>query len=315
MPELGFDILNVFAVPGEAFSGNPLAVVSGADGLPTATCQGIARQFNLSETTFLYAAGPPDPGGDRPATGPESPDARTPKPLRPVPLIPQARTPDALVRVFTPTIELPFAGHPTLGSAAVVAQALGATDVVLRMPAGDIPVTGADGLWTLTANPARVEESGCSTDELADMIGAEPSSVVGPGVWVDAGLRQLLVQVGTAQAVAAARPQPQQVLRHAMTASGEALLYVWAWSGPDTVLARLFFSQDTSIVEDPATGSAAANLGGLLAAQGARGRRVTISQGAAVSRPSRLLLEVTAQGGVRVGGLVTRIGGGTLQLP
>jgi predicted PhzF superfamily epimerase YddE/YHI9 len=92
------------------------------------------------------------------------------------------------------------------------------------------------------------------------------------------------------------------------------LCYVWAELGPRAVDARLFFSQDTAIVEDPATGSAAANLGGLLAWRGERGRRVTITQGAAVSRPSRLELEVTDTAAVRVGGLVRPIGGGALQL-
>ncbi len=111
-----YRLLNVFALPGDPFSGNPLAVVEDATGLTPQTCQAIARQFNLSESTFVTAG--------RDGT-------------------------DATVRIFTPTIELPFAGHPTLGTAAVVAESAGREQVVLGMPAGPIPVARADGLETV----------------------------------------------------------------------------------------------------------------------------------------------------------------------
>ena len=88
---------------------------------------------------------------------------------------------------------------------------------------------------------------------------------------------------------------------------------MWAWTSPDTIEARFFFSQDAAMIEDPATGSAAANLGSLLAHRGFRGA-VTVDQGAAVARPSRLHIEVTEAGRVRVGGLVREIGRGTLAL-
>jgi trans-2,3-dihydro-3-hydroxyanthranilate isomerase len=298
MPTYDYELLNVFALADDPFSGNPLAVVRDADGLDAATCQAIARQFNLSETTFVYAAAPPSGGADPDVAGPDA-----------------TMGPDAVVRVCTPSVELPFAGHPTLGTAYVVGRGRGTERVTLRMPAGDIPVTGVGDHWTLTANAARIEQSTCTATDFADAIGLSPSAVAGPARWVDSGLRQLLLQLHSPADVRAARPDPPGVLRHAMTPSGEALLYVWAWSGPDTVEARLFFSQDTAIVEDPATGSAAANFGGLLAGEGLDDRRVTIMQGSAVQRPSRLVVDVSATGQVRVGGLVRRVGAGRLELP
>ena len=308
MPGYDYELLNVFALADDPFSGNPLAVVRDADGLDAATCQAIARQFNLSETTFVYAAPPPVAApldaGHSDAAGPDAtigPDA--------------TMGPDAVVRVCTPSVELPFAGHPTLGTAYVVGRDRGTDRVTLRMPAGDIPVVGVGDHWTLTANAASIEQSTCTATDLADAIGLSPSAVAGPARWVDSGLRQLLLQLQSPADVRAARPDPAGVLRQAMTPSGEALLYVWAWSGPDTVEARLFFSQDTAIVEDPATGSAAANLGGLLAAEGLRDRRITIVQGSAVQRPSQLVVEVSTTGQVRVGGLVRRVGAGRLELP
>ncbi len=301
MPGYDYELLNVFALAGDPFSGNPLAVVRGADGLDAVTCQAIARQFNLSETTFVYAAPPPSAA---PLAGhSDGADAHA------------AIGPDALVRVCTPSVELPFAGHPTLGTAYVVGRDRGTDRVTLRMPAGDIPVVGVGDHWTLTANAARIEQSTCTATDLADAIGLSPSALTGPARWVDSGLRQLLLQLKSPADVRAARPDPPGVLRHAMTPSGEALLYVWAWSGPDTVEARLFFSQDTAIVEDPATGSAAANLGGLLAAEGLSDRRITIVQGSAVQRPSQLVVEVSTTGQTRVGGLVRRVGAGRLELP
>ncbi len=292
-----YRLLNVFALPGDPFSGNPLAVVEDATGLSPQTCQAIARQFNLSESTFVTAG-----------------DGGT----------------DATVRIFTPTIELPFAGHPTLGTAAVVAERAGREQVVLGMPAGPIPVALADGRWTLTANPATVAVADLPGETLAAMLGLEQADLgaasaiegaaVGavaaesPAHWVDAGIRQLLVQVRDADAVRRVTPDAPLLRRTAMTPSGEALAYVWAWTGPDTLEARLFFSQDTAVVEDPATGSACANLGSLWAHQGRRDLHVRVSQGQAVARPSLLHITVTAAGLVQVGGLVREIGRGTLDV-
>ncbi|WP_284209244.1 PhzF family phenazine biosynthesis protein, partial [Chitiniphilus shinanonensis] len=116
-------LLNVFAE--SHFAGNPLAVFPEAEGLTDAQMQTLAQQLNLSETTFVTAHA-------------------------------QA---DAAVRIFTPGYELPFAGHPTLGTASVVARRLGRERVTLSMPAGRVPVTVQGDVATLTAQPPRARDA------------------------------------------------------------------------------------------------------------------------------------------------------------
>lgn len=276
-----FRIVNVFGLPGQPFSGNQLCVVDDAEGLSTETMQAIARQTNLSESTFVTAG--------------------------------QDGT-DATVRIFTPSVELGFAGHPTLGTASVVGERLGTTDVVLGMPVGPIPVHGEGATWTLTANPARVRDAQLVRADGARMLGLADVDVVADPRWVDSGLEQLFVQLSGAAAVERAVPDAALVRQWATSGAGEGLAYVWAWTGAGEVTARLFFSVGSALVEDPATGSAAANLGGLLAYEGRRGVRIGIDQGRAVDRPSRLVIDVDDTGSVRVSGLVYQIGQGTLAL-
>ncbi|HRC18718.1 MAG TPA: PhzF family phenazine biosynthesis protein [Phycicoccus elongatus] len=281
---LDFRLLNVFALDGDPFSGNPLAVIEDASGLDTAAMLAVARQFNLSETTFITACGEAAEGSV-----------------------------DATVRIFTPGYEMPFAGHPTLGTAYVVGERLGRSSVVLRVPAGDIPVSGNGPVWTLTANPATVTPGAVARADLAAVLGVGEDDLLDGGWWIDVGVDQFLVEVASVAAVRAATVDPASAHRHVRSPRGESMALVWAWTGPATVEARFFFSQDGAMLEDPATGSAAANLGSLLASRGFRGR-VTVSQGAAVERPSRLHIEVTEAGRVHVGGLVREVGRGQLSL-
>ncbi|HEY8305120.1 MAG TPA: PhzF family phenazine biosynthesis protein, partial [Lapillicoccus sp.] len=102
--------------------------------------------------------------------------------------------------------------------------------------------------------------------------------------------------------------------RHGESNRGEALVYLWAPTGDETVEARLFFTQGAGAIEDPATGSACANLGGWWHARGERGIRRVVRQGHAVHRPSELHLEVDADGGIHVGGTVHELGAGVLVL-
>ena len=85
---------------------------------------------------------------------------------------------------------------------------------------------------------------------------------------------------------------------------------MWAWTGPKSIEARLFYTDGRAVLEDPATGSACANLGGWLVGQGMRDVSILVNQGAAVGRPSRLVLEIDAGGGVHVGGRVHHVGEG-----
>jgi trans-2,3-dihydro-3-hydroxyanthranilate isomerase len=280
--DLSFELLDVFAIEGLPFSGNPLCVFTDGGAMPTATMQAWARQFNLSESTFVTST---DGAGE------------------------------ASVRIFTPGHEMPFAGHPTLGTAHVVAGLTGGPcDLVhLSMPAGRIPVTRVDGGWRLTAPPATTRPVAPSPADLSAALGIEEGAVVRPDAsWVHSGVEQLLVRVGSVDDVRACAPDPRLMTRHMTSEDGVAHVYVWAWSGRATIEARLFFTQDASVIEDPATGSACANLGGWLATQGTRDIVIEVSQGRAVGRPSRIVLEVDAAGVVHVGGRVERVGAGTV---
>jgi PhzF family phenazine biosynthesis protein len=134
-----------------------------------------------------------------------------------------------------------------------------------------------------------------------------------PPLWVDTGSDQLIIPLASFAAVRRAAPRADGMLAHG--SSGQrALAYVFAREG-DHVLARFFFSKHGSLAEDPGTGSACANLGGWLLATGAvLPQKLTIDQGAAVGRPCRLGLEVTADGRILVSGRVVELARGTVTL-
>ena len=140
MKHLTYRIVNVFTRGGR-LTGNPLCVFEDGTGLDTPLMQALARQFNLSETTFV---------------------------------LPSERA-TARVRIFTPAYEMPFAGHPTLGTAHVVRALRGAGDAItLEMAAGIIPVSAAGGRWTLTANAPRWREVAESPAEDASPLRVAP---------------------------------------------------------------------------------------------------------------------------------------------
>ena len=278
---LHYRILNVFTQGDDPFSGNPLCVFEDATGLSDQTMQDLARQLNLSETTFITSA-------ETEVT--------------------------ANVRIFTPNFELPFAGHPTLGTAYVVRDLSSARDaVLLRMPAGDIPVRVAADVWTLQANPPTSSAVEVSREDLAAMIGLTAECFAAEPLWVDTGTVQLILPLRTADDVRAAAADPRLLARFATAPLGESLVYLWAPTGPETIEARLFFSQNNAVIEDPATGSACANLGGWFLAKGQRGLRRRIHQGSAIQRPSVLDLEVDPDGTILVSGTVRELGRGTFE--
>jgi PhzF family phenazine biosynthesis protein len=278
MTDYAFRIDNVFAE--SPLAGNPLAVFEYARGLDDATMQALALQFNLSETTFVLPS-----------------DVATRR-----------------VRIFTPSFEMPFAGHPTLGTAHVVRAIANVGDrVVLEMRAGNIPV-GADGdVWTLTANAPRHHAPSASRGALASMLGLALDDLEAEPLWVDTGSEQLIVPLASFDAVRRAQPSAAGMLANASNGQ-RALAYVFAREG-DRVLARFFFLKYGAVVEDPGTGSACANLGGWLLATGAPlPQRLAIDQGEAVGRPCRLGLVVDDDRSIRVSGRVIEIGRGTITL-
>ena len=279
---LRYRLLNVFALASDPFSGNPLCVFEDGSGLSEDQLQGLARQFNLSETTFLV---PPRDGAD------------------------------AGVRIFTTTFEMPFAGHPTLGTAHVARDLHGRGDQLgLSMPAGVIPVEADGDRWTLTANTGRVEAE-LAIEDLAQAIGLGAADLVGPVQQVSVGTSQVIAQATSVDAVRRARVRPELLARYAGMGAkgGETLVYVWSAAGEGQIEARGLISDGDAVSEDPATGSACSNLGAWFVGQGRSGRW-TVSQGAQVGRPSLLELTVDDNGTVRVGGLVRPVGTGEVEL-
>jgi PhzF family phenazine biosynthesis protein len=283
-----FRIVNVFTVDQYRFSGNPLAVFEDARELTDAQMQALARQMNLSETTFI---------------------------------LPSERA-TARVRIFTPGFEMPFAGHPTLGTAHVVRalQAEGGAQVnarvTLEMRAGLVDVTSDGKAWTLrAARPPATRPVAATRVELAHMLGLPDSAVNGDPLWINTGVEQLVIPIASAELVRAARPVPEEITKHGFSESrDEAMAYLWARED-DTIVVRFFFTQHGAVIEDPATGSACANLGGYFIATGAPlPLEATLRQGDAVQRPSRLGLRVDGDRQIFVTGSVIELGHGVLDL-
>ena len=279
---LSYRLLNVFTDGDKPFTGNPLCVFEDATCLSDQDMQSLARQLNLSETTFVM------PGG---------------------------RDVSANVRIFTPSHEMPFAGHPTLGTAYVVHELFGGGDaMLLRMPAGDIPVRVAENVWTLQANPPTSFPVDVPLSDLTGMIGLTADRVAAEPLWVDTGTVQLILPLKSAEDVRAASADPKLLAEFGTRPGGESLVYLWAPTGSDTIEARLFFTQNHAAIEDPATGSACANLGGWFVANGELGIRRRIHQGSAIQRPSVLDLAVDGDGTIFVSGAVREVGRGTFTI-
>lgn len=276
-----FRLLNVFALEADRLSGNPLCVFEDARGLTGEQMQALALQFNLSETTFIL---PSD-------------------------------TATAHVRIFTPAFEMPFAGHPTLGTAQVVRELLDAGDeITLQMQAGLIPVLAQGNMWTLRANAPKTRVPEFSREQFATMLGLKTEDIGSQPLWVNTGSEQLVIPLTSMAAVARTKPDVSLLRRYGSTSDQRCLAYVWSDCG-DGVLARFFFGRGTAIAEDPATGSAAANLGGwFLATGGANAFERVIWQGEYINRPSQLLLRVDAGRNIFVAGRVLELGRGVVEM-
>lgn len=285
MSTLSYEVVDVFT--DVAFAGNPLAVVLDADGLPTEAMQALAREFHLSETAF--------------------------------PLLPDAAGADYRLRIFTPGTELPFAGHPSIGTAWVLAR-LGRTSAGVGRQscgAGVLPLSVEPG-------PGRVELTGGtpSVGRVVDpapwlaAVGLVASDLAGPPPRsAGAGLDFGYLPVSEAAVVRAA-PDPR-LLR----GLGTAGMAVFAWDG-SRAHARVF-AGDVGVPEDPATGSAALGLGAYLASAGLVAADATTSyvvhQGVELGRPSTLECAVRAVSGTaaqcRVAGRVVAIARGEIVRP
>lgn len=284
MTDLPFQVWDVFT--DTPFTGNPLAIVETSGDLTTAQMQTLARQFNLSETIFLMP--PSDPANA------------------------------ARARIFFPTAEIPFAGHPTIGASLFLAARDGLADLVLEEEAGLVPVSIRDGVAQFTAPVLPVRHGGSVSMSLcAEALGLS-EDVIGPhepGAF-KGGPAFLYIPLRDRDSLAHARP-----MEPAWTALMDSADVDSAWIYDPDLNARMF-SPTAGIPEDPATGSASAILAAQLLANGALPNgttRQTIRQGDDMGRPSRIGFEADVADGkllaVRISGPAVPVAEGRIRSP
>jgi trans-2,3-dihydro-3-hydroxyanthranilate isomerase len=183
------------------------------------------------------------------------------------------------------------------------------------LPIGVLEVTASGNTWTLRAGDPKARKVEAARIELASMLGLEVDEIAERTLWVNTGVEQLIVPLTSKAALERVRPAPELLQRHAQLSADRYLVYVYTELGEDRVRARFFFKKGMSVVEDPATGSACANLGGYFVTTQARlPLQRTIEQGQHTGRPSRLMLRVDAQSRIFVSGAVLELGRGSVTL-
>jgi len=267
-----------------ALAGNQLAVFTDARDLDPLTMQALAREMNFSESVFV--------------------------------LPPQAPEADVRIRIFTPAAELPFAGHPTLGTAFVLAGPLQKIVIRLETGAGVVPVAlerqGAEIVFGWMEQPIPTWESYDSTDDLSAALGVSGSRL--PVEAYTKGPKHMFVELESADAVAAVTPDMAALAR--LTDSGTS-----CFAPTDGGWKTRMFAPADGIAEDPATGSAAGPLAVHLARHGriAFGEEITISQGVELGRPSTLYARADGSAErierVLVGGSAKIVARGEFTLP
>ncbi|MDN2566129.1 PhzF family phenazine biosynthesis protein [Aquibium sp. A9E412] len=299
-----YRIYDVFAET--ALAGNPLAVVDDADGLDDATMQAIAREFNLSETVFLCRPGNPVHA--------------------------------AAVRIFTPAHELPFAGHPTVGSAVALAEDRAAQGdggetalLVLEEGVGAVRcavtlTAGGPGFaeFDLPRLPAAVPFE-ASNEAVAAALGLDHHAIGfenhAVSAW-SAGVPYVCVPVADLEAAGRARIDARlwdAIAPREGAVTADPYVYCRETVNHDCAFHARMFAPDAGIAEDPATGSAAAAFVGAVLRFDAPvdgAHRLWIEQGIEMGRPSRIRVEIDVAGGKlaggRIGGQAVRIAEGTL---
>jgi PhzF family phenazine biosynthesis protein len=280
-----FHLVDVFC--SDAYSGNPLAVVVGASEVATEDMQRFANFMNLSETAFLL-----------PPTSDEA---------------------DYAVRIFTPSTELPFAGHPTLGTCQVWLDTGGKPKahgrIVQECGVGMVPIA-IDGDRLAFQAPPMVRFGPLSSDEIATFsgqLGVDPKTVV-DGAWVDNGPGWAALLLPDAQSVLdieLARVDSK------LGVVGPYLGAVGAHSGASVDAAfevRAFFSTNGSPAEDPVTGSLNASVAQWLVGSGRATPPYQVTQGTALGRAGRVAITQDAAGGIWVGGQVATCVTGSVNL-
>lgn len=293
-PGIEFLLLDVFAR--RAFEGNQLAVFPDAAGLEDEEMQALAREMHFSETTFILASRPGTRGWP--------------------------------VRIFTPAREVPFAGHPTLGTAYVVWDRFlerQANEVLLDLKVGTVPVeVGEKGqLLTMTQKAPEFGRT-VSAAEAAEVLGLAPGEIDErfPAEEVSTGLPFLIVPVRRLEAVRAITVNLTAYYRLVDRLEAKAVLaFCPETVDPECRLHVRVFCDYYDVPEDPATGSANGCLCGWLVRHrylGTDGFAIRTEQGVELQRPSELWLEGRETPGgivVRVGGRVVPVAAGALTSP
>ncbi|CAD5246311.1 putative enzyme [Bosea sp. 62] len=287
-----FVTLDVFTTRPHA--GNPLAVVLDSEGLDTAAMQTIAREFNLSETVFVAP--------------PANPAHR------------------AAIRIFTPGQELPFAGHPTVGTTALLAlrdaaEGRPADQLVLEEKVGLVPCVIALGnarsaraTFTLPKLPEQIVQP-ITEAALAEAVGLELTDLGfdthRPSAF-SAGVAYTMVPVAGREAVAKARVAGAFERVMAPAQNGNAFIYCRETEEAGHHYHARMFWPEAGVTEDPATGSAVAAFAGAIMAFDRPGdgtHRLVIEQGYEMGRPSQIELTLTVAGGALAS---ATIGGGAV---
>ena len=264
--------------------GNQLAVFTDARDLDVETMQALAKEMNYSESVFV---------------------------------LPAEADGDVRIRIFTPATELPFAGHPTLGTAFVLGGPLQRTTIRLETGAGVVPVElereGARIVFGRMTQPVPTFEAAADEAELLGALGVERSEL--PVEVYDNGLRHVYVTLRSEEEVAALRPDMGRL------AQVDSIVGINCIAGSGRRWKTRMFAPGGGVAEDPATGSAA----GPLAVHAARhgrapfGEELEIRQGVEIGRPSTLYARVEGNPErierVEVGGSAVIVARGEFRLP
>ena len=282
MPDFRYVICDVFT--DTPLQGNQLAVFTDARDLDGELMQKLAREMNFSETVFV---------------------------------LPAEADGHARIRIFTPATEVPFAGHPTLGSAFVLAGPLQLEEIRLETGSGVVPVRvereGPRIVFGWMEQPLPTVEPYSGERELLAALGIDRSELAVE--LYDNGIQHVYVALGSEEEVAALRPDLGRL------AGLPAILGINCFAGSGARWKTRMFAPSGGVAEDPATGSAAGPLALHLARHGrvAFGDEVEISQGAEVGRPSTLYARIQGSADrvdhVQVGGSAVVVARGEFRLP
>ena len=264
------------------FGGNQLAIFPDAEGLPQDRLQAIAAEFNFSEVTFVY---PPD-------------DLRH----------------TAKVRIFTPTMEIPFAGHPVIGTAIALADLGFPREMILELGIGPITCSVTDTGASFTTTVPLTRDALPAPDLVARVLGLAHDQIdtsLHAPLQAGLGLSFVIARLSDRAALSACQPDVAAMREGAARYPGSLDFATLAYVAEGTTIHARMFAPLDNIPEDPATGSAAAALAALLRDVTGADQDLTIHQGVDMGRPSLIMARADAKG-VTIAGRAVKVMEGRL---